>query len=407
MSLVIRRDAISRFIKYWFVGIYFFTLACLYSEKHLLMYYLIMFGEFSVALLSVIFCKRKINKILNSKYMLWLFAVFIMYNIWGFLIKTHIEYPALYIITHMINTLTIVFITIDSDKKELEELFCKSSVIGSLLSIAFVVVNEQEMLRQGIGERIGVSASGNVDVFGMYLGVMSIFTLYKFIIKKNRIYLFPYILQVCFMLLTGSKQALLYIIISYIMFIKYSYKTNLAKYIVPLMIAIIAVVAIFSIPVLYNLVGHRIEIMLVSFGVNIAGIESSRSTDVRMGMIVRAFELFLQNPIFGGGWGFFTKFSGFNMYSHATYTEILVTYGIFGFVLYYSRFYKDTFRLLNIKKREPVEQLAVVLMVSILVADFARITFSQTALNYVIVFFAWKILSLRNQISMQNKRGGY
>lgn len=407
MSLVIRRDAISRFIKYWFVGIYFFTLACLYSEKHLLMYYLIMFGEFSVALLSVIFCKRKINKILNSKYMLWLFAVFIMYNIWGFLIKTHIEYPALYIITHMINTLTIVFITIDSDKKELEELFCKSSVIGSLLSIAFVVVNEQETLRQGIGERIGVSASGNVDVFGMYLGVMSIFTLYKFIIKKNRIYLFPYILQVCFMLLTGSKQALLYIIISYIMFIKYSYKTNLAKYIVPLMIAIIAVVAIFSIPVLYNLVGHRIEIMLVSFGVNIAGIESSRSTDVRMGMIVRAFELFLQNPIFGGGWGFFTKFSGFNMYSHATYTEILVTYGIFGFVLYYSRFYKDTFRLLNIKKREPVEQLAVVLMVSILVADFARITFSQTALNYVIVFFAWKILSLRNQISMQNKRGGY
>ena len=407
MSLVIRRDAISRFIKYWFVGIYFFTLACLYSEKHLLMYYLIMFGEFSVALLSVIFCKRKINKILNSKYMLWLFAVFIMYNIWGFLIKTHIEYPALYIITHMINTLTIVFITIDSDKKELEELFCKSSVIGSLLSIAFVVVNEQETLRQGIGERIGVSTSGNVDVFGMYLGVMSIFTLYKFIIKKNRIYLFPYILQVCFMLLTGSKQALLYIIISYIMFIKYSYKTNLAKYIVPLMIAIIAVVAIFSIPVLYNLVGHRIEIMLVSFGVNIAGIESSRSTDVRMGMIVRAFELFLQNPIFGGGWGFFTKFSGFNMYSHATYTEILVTYGIFGFVLYYSRFYKDTFRLLNIKKREPVEQLAVVLMVSILVADFARITFSQTALNYVIVFFAWKILSLRNQISMQNKRGGY
>lgn len=400
MSLVIRRDAISRFVKCWFVGIYFFSLACLYSEKYVSIYYLIMFGEFSVALLSVIFCKRKINKILNCKYMMWLFAVFIMYNIWGFLRKPHIEYPALYIITHLINTLTIIFLTIDSDKEELEELFCKSSVIGSLLSIVFVVINEQEILRQGIGERIGVSASGNVDVFGMYLGVMSIFTLYKLIVKKNRIYLFPYILQVCFMLLTGSKQALLYIIISYIMFIKYSYKANIAKYIVPLMIAIIAVVAIFSVPALYNLVGHRIEIMLVSFGVNIVGIESSRSTDVRMGMIVRAFELFLQNPIFGGGWGFFTKFSGFNVYSHTTYTEILVTYGIFGFVLYYSRFYKNTFRLFKIKKREPVEQLAVVLMVSILAADIARITFSQTALNYVIVFFAWKILSLRHQRSM-------
>ena len=111
----------------------------------------------------------------------------------------------------------------------------------------------------------------------------------------------------------------------------------------------------------------------------------------------------MQNPIFGEGWGYFTKFSGFNMYSHTTYTEILVTYGIFGLVLYYSRFYKDVFRLLKIKNREPIEQLGVVLLISILVADFARITFSQTALNYVIAFLAWKILVSHNQVRIQNE----
>lgn len=403
MSLVVRKGAVLRFLKCWFIGIYLFSLACLYSEKYLSIYNLIMFGEFGITLISVIFSKKKINRIGNSRYTLWLFAVFIMYNIYGFLRTTHIEYPALYIITHLINTLTIVFLTIDSGREELEELFCKGSVIGSVLSIAFVAVNESEMLRQGVVDRIGVSASGNVDVFGMYLGVMSIFTLYKFIVKKEKIYLFPYILQVCFMLLTGSKQALLYIIISYVMFIKYSYKKNVIKYIAPLFIGVIAAFAIFTVPVLYNLVGHRIEIMLVSFGVNIAGVESSRSTDVRMGMIVKAIQLFMQNPIFGEGWGYFTKFSGFNMYSHTTYTEILVTYGIFGLVLYYSRFYKDVFRLLKIKNREPIEQLGVVLLISILVADFARITFSQTALNYVIAFLAWKILVSHNQVRIQNE----
>jgi len=402
VSLVVRKDAIKRVFKIWFVGLFLFALACLYSEKYLSLYNLIMYGEFVIATISIVFSRRKINKIANSTYTLWLFAVFIMYNVWGFLRTPHIEYPALYIITHLISTLTIVFFSIDCDNEELEELFCKGSVIGSILSIAFVAVNEQAMLRQGIVDRIGVSASGNVDVFGMYLGVMSIFTLYKFIVKKNKIYIIPYILQVCFMLLTGSKQALLYIIISYVMFIKYSYKTNIAKYIAPLIVAIVAVFAIFTVPVLYNLVGHRIEIMLVSFGVNIAGVDSSRSTDVRMGMIAKAFQLFLDNPIFGGGWGYFTKYAGFNMYSHTTYTEILVTYGIFGLVLYYSRFFIDTFYLFMKKNRKPVEQLMVVLLISILVADFARITFSQTALNYVIAFLAWKIIKSNQYSSIQD-----
>lgn len=383
---------VNRSIKVALLGLYLFALACLYSTKFLLYFNIIMIGEFMLAFVSLIVSPFKINRVVNCKCVWWLFAVFTMYNIWGYFRTTYVEYPALYIMRHLINTLTIVFLFIDSEREEIEEVFCKGSVLGSLLSIVFVGMNESDIVRQGTFERIGVSASGNVDVFGMYLGVMSIFTLYKVIVRKNKRYLFPYVLQVGFMLLTGSKQALLYIVISYIMFIKYSNKKNIAKYIIPFVLAIVAVIAVFNIPVLYNLVGHRIEIMLVSFGFNIVGVASSRSTDVRMGMISTALSLFTRNLIFGGGWGYFTVFSGFNVYSHTTYTEILVTYGLFGFFVYYSTFYISMLNFLRIKFRSPMEQLILVLLVSILAADIARITFSQTPLNYVIAFLAWKML---------------
>lgn len=385
----------------FFVGLYFFTLTCLYSEQHRNMYYLIVLGEFVIALGSVFFSKKKSKKIINCRFLIWLFSVFLMYASWAIIKQTYVQYSHKYIGLHLLNTLTIIMMFIDKPKEIIEDSFCKGSVIGSILSILFVVINEFDIIRQG-AERIGTSASGNVDVFGMYLGVMSIFVLYKVIVKKENKYLIPYVLQVVFMLLTGSKQALLYIIISYIMFIFYSNKGDLKKYLIPFIVAIAMVIAIFNVPVLYTLVGHRIKIMLVSFGVKIGGIESSYSTNKRIDMIFTALKLFTRNPIFGGGWGYFTEFSGFNVYSHTTYTEILVTYGLFGFILYYSYFFSSTIRLALVKHRSCIEELFFVIMCSLFAGDIARITFSQTALNYVMVFLAWKIFRERKKHIMES-----
>lgn len=154
---------------------------------------------------------------------------------------------------------------------------------------------------------------------------------------------------------------------------------------------------IFNVPMLYNILGNRIEIMLVSFGFKIEGIGSSVSTDKRMGMISTALKLFTEHPFFGHGWGAFAAKSGFGVYSHSTFTEILVTFGLFGFCLYYSMFFNLLFKLITVKNRTKEEQLFLVILISMLLGDTARITFSQTALNYIMLFLAYSLVC--------NKRG--
>lgn len=144
------------------------------------------------------------------------------------------------------------------------------------------------------------------------------------------------------------------------------------------------------------MVGFRIQIMLVSFGFRIGNLSSSYSTDRRMQMIQKAFELFSQKPIFGGGWGFFTAKSGFNVYSHTTYTEILTTYGLFGFIIYYSLYFKTLIRYLRVKKSS-FGILFCAIVVTILICDIARITFSQTSINYVMLFLAWKAIKYQGE----------
>lgn len=381
-----------------FIAVYLFSLTCLNSVEHLYTYYAIMICEFIIAaLIALHHCRY--GRIFFSGYFFWLIGVFIIYMLTPVLNASYLEFSYLYFASHLINTLSIVFMFFDMQTERIIDVWCNGSSIGSVLSILFVAINEADAIRLG-SIRIGESASGNVNVLGMYLGIMSIFVLYKVVVLRQKKYLAVYILQLIFILLTGSKQSLIYVAVSGLAFCMYSYRHDFKKYLISFILAVCLVIAIFKIPTLYELIGYRIEITLVSFGLHIDGLSSSYSTDQRMKMILKAVEMFKHHPIFGGGWGYFIVKSGFNVYSHTTYTELLVTYGLFGFLVYYSLYYKTLFRYIK-SDRNNSNILFLVLLVSILIADIARITFSQTPLNYVILFLAWKAIR-SSGVQMQN-----
>ena len=390
--MVLKKEYLNKIL----VGLYLFALACLYSVEHINAYYIITVGEFVIAFVSA-FLHRRFKRILSNGYFLWLIMVFMVYFLTPIFNSSYSDFPYAYFALHFMNTMTIVLLFFDKSIDRIVDVLCDGSVLATLLTVIFIIINEADIIRAG-ALRIGGSASGNVDVLGMYLGLMSIFVLYKVIINKQGKYIAIYALQVIFMLLTGSKQALIYIAVSYLVFIKYSYKKNIAKYVVPFIIFAGFIIAIFEVPALYDLIGYRIQIMLVSFGFRIGDLSSSYSTDRRMQMIQKALELFSQKPIFGGGWGYFTAKSGFNVYSHTTYTEILATYGLFGFIVYYSLYYKTLIKYLTVKKNN-IGILFCVILVAILISDIARITFSQTSINYVMLFLAWKAVKYhRNSV---------
>ncbi|MBX3423887.1 MAG: O-antigen ligase family protein [Pirellulaceae bacterium] len=69
------------------------------------------------------------------------------------------------------------------------------------------------------------------------------------------------------------------------------------------------------------------------------------STQLRWLLIVRGFEIFLENPIFGVGLGQFGIASGLDMYAHNELAELIATTGLVGTLIYYGAYFTTWRRL--------------------------------------------------------------
>lgn len=90
---------------------------------------------------------------------------------------------------------------------------------------------------------------------------------------------------------------------------------------------------IIEIPIFYEILGQRIEGLIFLFSGQ--GIPEM-SAQIRQNMNQIAWSMFLDRPLFGGGFNFFATYSGWGSYSHNNYMETLVSFGAIGLVLYYS-----------------------------------------------------------------------
>ena len=141
-------------------------------------------------------------------------------------------------------------------------------------------------------------------------------------------------------ILTGTRKVLIPFVYI-VFFVNEQLKGNAnkaLKIIIKMTVGIIILyLLVMNIPVLYNLIGYRIENALLFF-------ELSESTDssiiVRNRMIESAVDLFNKRQWFGWGMDYFkgSDQSGLGYYSHNNYLEILSGGGIVGFVIYYFRY---------------------------------------------------------------------
>ncbi len=94
--------------------------------------------------------------------------------------------------------------------------------------------------------------------------------------------------------------------------------------------------AIMNIPVLYGILGRRIDLMIAG----LHGEDGGHSMILRAQMISEGVMFWLQKPIFGNGFNsFYTLFyniTGLETYSHNNFIELLVNTGVVGLLLYYS-----------------------------------------------------------------------
>lgn len=192
-------------------------------------------------------------------------------------------------------------------------------------------------------ERVGSALGLNSNTVGIRCSISFILSLYFFTCKEKFriIYLFIAILSVYISLFSGSRKAVLILIVGFIVY--WCGKVKGLKLLVRISLAIIAVsILIYFImtnETLYHILGRRIE-----RGFNFILGNSERIVD--SSSIERKFyrdyaiEMFYNHPIIGyGGNGFVAEMKRINhfhiAYSHCNYFELLSTLGIIGFVLYY------------------------------------------------------------------------
>lgn len=374
----------------------------MYNKNTILLYIIL---SVAIFLITLVYCwkdKTILKSLLKLKAFWWLTAIFLMYEIYGLFFKTYIEFNWDYILFLYFTIVFVILLFIKN--KNVSVTFTNVSAFTSIMSIIYICINESSSLLTG-KIRIGDSASGNVITFATYLCFLSIPTLYKAFYSKEKksVYIILYCIQLLFMLLTGSKKVILIALISVIIFSIYKYRLDFRKYAIIILTVLVISIAVIKIPFLRNIIGERSIDFLATLGFNVESHTESRSTMLRKSMYEEAPKMIKDNPIFGGGWGYFASHSKTNLYSHCNYIEMLVTFGIVGFLLYYAKYVITFIKLLG-KKYDSSKILWIVLLVSVFVSDITSITFYLIPICYIILFLSdMYIIEKENETGEKNE----
>ncbi len=316
------------------IALYIFASTCFWEPTKLKLYMGIGVGVIIACMLMAFLQKVSINQMVNDKAVQWLLANFTLVEIYGLLfLRTGtfnwdlILFSGLSLIAIVINVIS------EPSAEDMIYVYCLGCKMAAIFTIVYIYTNDMLNISSvEFGFRFGDGLSGNVNTVGTSLVTMFVPVFYWFLRKKKLSDLVICgTLGIC-MLLTGSKKTLFAVFVAVLLYMAVNQKPT--KYLVILAGAGIGGWAIFNIPTFYQTIGFRIVDMLATLGIGEAETAAS-STELRSSYIRMGLKSFLNVPLFGGGMNYFMYETGTVHYSHNNYVELLNTYGIFGFLVFY------------------------------------------------------------------------
>lgn len=284
-------------------------------------------------------------------------------------------------------------------------------LVSSLFCVLYIYFTSKGV----IGEdeiRIGTELSGNVNTVAVSLGILSLIVVFTYLKTKAKLDLIVLIALVAFLLLTGSKKALVYIFFDFIMIIRLS-KSKISKYVIIGISIIVVYYVVMKVPYFYSVIGHRIQDLFFQiFGVGVGSFsnKNDRSSLIRLAMIVDGFRIYISHPqyyLFGGGEKFFALESAYGLmfhYSHCNYVEMLCNYGLFGIALFY-------FPLIsNLKKirryllvNYELALFGILGIVSVFVNSWLMVIYQEICISYIPIVFSFAIIKVMTEDSYNVK----
>ncbi|MBO5452573.1 MAG: O-antigen ligase family protein, partial [Clostridia bacterium] len=250
--------------------------------------------------------------------------------------------------------------------------FC---LAGAFLSLNFYITYGSEIMtlaqKVEAAERMG-QEYGNVNEVAQRCMFAFIISIYYGFFNKNCTKKMKYLAivntVVCFsvIMFTGSKRALLVIVATIIvMFFKNadsgSTRGRIGVILKGLVAVLLILYLIMNVPMFAGF-KERFEVFFQTLGGNIT--DESGSDLNRIRYITEGFNYFKNNILFGGGICY--SLSMFGTYAHNNYIEMLINFGLVGFVIYYYGYVSNFIKMRKLQgsRFDEVKNLFFVLMIA-------------------------------------------
>ncbi len=287
---------------------------------------------------------------------IWLVVVSLMVFIYGhFLIGTPSDfYSRQYALLTVVPALLIFYLLTQNDFSDTTDILAISGSVVIVAGFITGIIYDDCYTEwfEGTFARVGKTPAGTIVDAGNLFIILLVPVLYKLLVcKQYKKYILPTIVGVVGILLTGCKAAMIPLVLIFAIMMLGSAKDKKTLYRSILILAILFVVVVvlcFTVPILYDIVADRfIELFT---GVGDKEFDLHTSTGQRMAVIAAFKAHFWEAPVFGHGFYAFKampysqleeyKENGVVMYRniqiHMNFLEVLFSYGIVGFIIYYS-----------------------------------------------------------------------
>ncbi len=406
------------FFRFVVIGLLLFSNAVYQNTIHQLLYYEIVSAIFIITVVYVLIKTLTPGKFmrvrLSRKFLIWILLLFSFYTFHYFLAPQNKEISVYSMLSQCVIVLCIILWLCDLEYEGAFDVFVFSASIASVVISLYYVyysIGDVLLLNMRLG---GVTDNvlSNINYTSQIVLMISSLSLYKIFFEKkyNKLYVIIFFIQFLFILLSGTKRAIISLPIFYIVFILIKNRRSFFKYILPLTIGLgLFIYLLLNNELLYNIAGERLEGMFYALGIvqdNKFDI-GDNSTNIRKELFNTAIGMIPETPIWGRGLGYFETHSGLNthvqiFHSHNNYLELYLCYGLIGFLMYYSIFFRTTIRLFRKKKKSTMVYLFLAyFLVLYVIIEPSSVTFYTLPIYYLYLYFAY-LYSWKRDSNMPN-----
>ncbi|OAA86971.1 O-antigen ligase family protein [Clostridium ljungdahlii] len=271
------------------------------------------------------------------------------------------------------------------------------NLIFPVLSVFPIIYSIKIMFQYGAlnffsgARNITEAASSMHNIMGIYCAFGVCFAV--ICMKKSRtlrgIYWIIITLNLCIIVLSGSRKAIIYILVSLVVYFVLKRKNPfriLRNIIIGIIFLLILLYIVWHNEFLYTMVGQGLESMLIGI-LNIGQTDSS--TAMRMRIIQWGLDWFHYKPVFGYGLENFAQLhlavGGSMAIADNNYIELLVDLGLTGVVLYYFIFLIIIIRF--VKNFKVINSSLIMLFgitISIIVCDYGACSYKSLYFQFLI-----------------------